>query len=56
MDIIPYLEARALFFELVYYGPDILLHAFEFGEIIENYDELLANNELNQNRVSTSLK
>ena len=36
----PYLEARALFFELVYYGPDILLHAFEFGEIIENYDEL----------------
>ena len=24
----PYLEARSLFFEFVYYGPDILLHAF----------------------------
>lgn len=44
----PYLEARALFFELVYYGPDILLHAFEFGEIIENYDELLESGELSE--------
>lgn len=44
----PYLEARSLFIELVYYGPDILLHAFEFANIIENYDTLAANNELDQ--------
>ena len=30
----PYYEARSLFIELVYYGPDILNHAFEFSDLI----------------------
>ena len=47
-DYFKYLEARALFIEFVYYGPEILLHAFEFKEIIENYDELLASGELKE--------
>ena len=36
----PFMEARTLFVELVYYGPDILNHAFEFQEFIENYEEI----------------
>lgn len=42
----PYLEARSLFIELVYYGPDILLHSLEFSKIIESYDELAESGEL----------
>ena len=42
----PYLEARSLFIELVYYGPDILLHSLEFSKIIESYDELADSGEL----------
>ena len=45
-DYYKFLEARSLFIELVYYGPDILLHAFEFSGIIDNYDELLESGEL----------
>lgn len=37
----PYYEARSLFIELVYYGPDILNHAFEFSDLINHYDELV---------------
>jgi len=36
----PFLESRALFIELVYYGPDLLLHAFEFADIIDDWDNL----------------
>jgi hypothetical protein len=36
----PFMEARTLFIELVYYGPDILNHAFEFQDFIENYEEI----------------
>ena len=36
----PFLESRALFIELVYYGPDLLLHAFEFADIIDDWDDL----------------
>ncbi|HIB77815.1 MAG TPA: S46 family peptidase [Flavobacteriales bacterium] len=44
----PFYEARSLFIELVYYGPDLLLHAFEFADLIENWDELEDSGKLNE--------
>ena len=41
-----YLEARALFIELVYYGPDILLHAFNFANLIDDWDNLESSGKL----------
>ena len=46
-DYFPYLEARALFIELVYYGPDILLHAFDFAALIEDWENLESSGKLN---------
>jgi hypothetical protein len=45
-EYFPFMEARSLFIELVYYGPDILLHAFSFSDLIERWDELELNGEL----------
>lgn len=45
-EYFPLMEARSLFIELVYYGPDILLHAFSFSDLIERWDELELNGEL----------
>lgn len=42
----PFLESRALFIELVYYGPDLLLHAFEFADLIDDWDNLLEAGKL----------
>ncbi len=45
-DYFPYLESRALFIELVYYGPDVLLHAFEFADLIDDWDRLTESGKL----------
>ncbi|MDG2363626.1 MAG: S46 family peptidase, partial [Flavobacteriales bacterium] len=45
-DYFSYLEARALFIELVYYGPDILLHAFDFADLIDDWDNLESSGKL----------
>jgi hypothetical protein len=37
----PLLEARSLFIELVYYGPDVLLHALEFADLIDDVDVII---------------
>ena len=47
-DYFPFLEARTLFIELVYYGPDILLHAFEYADLINNWDALESSGKLDQ--------
>ena len=44
----PFLEARTLFIELVYYGPDILLHAFEYADLINNWDALESSGKLDE--------
>mgnify|MGYP002031117672 CR=1 FL=1 len=48
LDYFPYMEARRLFIEFVYYGPDILLHSFEFSNLIEHFDTLNAKGELDK--------
>jgi hypothetical protein len=45
-EYFPLMEARSLFIELVYYGPEILLHAFGFSDIIENWEALEENGGL----------
>ena len=45
-EYFPYLESRALFIELVYYGPDLLLHAFEFADLIDDWDALNESGKL----------
>jgi hypothetical protein len=45
-DYFSYLEARALFIELVYYGPDILLHAYDFAALIDDWDNLESSGKL----------
>ena len=47
-DYFPFLEARTLFIELVYYGPDILLHAFEYADLINNWDALESSGKLDE--------
>lgn len=51
----PLLEARSLFIELVYYGPDILLHAFSYSDIIENWEKLEESGEL-ENEIAELIK
>ena len=47
-DYFSFVEARALFIELVYYGPDILLHAFDFADLIERWDDLESSGKLDE--------
>ena len=54
-EYFPLMEARSLFIELVYYGPDILLHAFSFSDLIERWDELELNGELDA-EIATMIK
>jgi len=44
----PFMEARTLFIELVYYGPDILMHAFEFQSFIENWEEIVESEKYDE--------
>ncbi len=54
-DYFPFLEARTLFIELVYYGPDILLHAFEYADLINNWDALESSGKLDEEIASLLL-
>lgn len=44
--LFPLIEARRLFIEMAYYGPDVLNFSLGFGGLIESWEELDASEEL----------